>query len=296
MKFVKFFGIAVIIVIIAVSVSLALQGDSFNYFVSETVPKVKEAVVDIAQESASSIIPAPPPLRAKDSAIGANLTRSGVILATNSERAKGGKSALVENKELNAAAMAKVDDMFKRQYFAHVSPSGTVAGDLAKAEGYVAISVGENLASGNFKGDAALVQAWMDSPGHRANILRGSFEEIGVAVKKGMFEGHETWLAVQIFGRPRSSCPETNKELAAEIVIKKEDITSYELKLGAKKSELDSADKSDREAYNQKVEEYNRLVAEYNQMIAELKGMVELYNQEVRVVNQCIEAVWAANG
>ena len=55
---------------------------------------------------------------------------------------------------------------------------------MAKKAGYEYISVGENLAMGNFKNDGDLVEAWMNSPGHRANILSFKYKELGVAVIK----------------------------------------------------------------------------------------------------------------
>ena len=59
--------------------------------------------------------------------------------------------------------------------------------------------------------------AWMNSPGHRANILNPHFQEIGVAVGKGMYEGHETWIAVQSFGMPLSACPASDANLKIKI-------------------------------------------------------------------------------
>src|SRR6185369_15716694 len=118
-----------------------------------------------------------------------------------------GLPALKENALLDKAAKKKLDDMFAQQYFEHINPQGKGPSDLAKSVGYDYIAIGENLALGNFKNDAELVQAWMDSPGHRANILNKQYTEIGVAVGQGTYEGKKTWLAVQEFGRPTSSCP-----------------------------------------------------------------------------------------
>ena len=115
--------------------------------------------------------------------------------------------ALLENTKLDQSAELKAQDMLKNQYFAHTSPSGMAVGNLAEKVGYEFIAIGENLALGNFENDEALVQAWMDSPGHRANILNSRYQEIGVAVLKGVFEGRTTWLAVQHFGLPLSVCP-----------------------------------------------------------------------------------------
>lgn len=57
------------------------------------------------------------------------------------------------------------------------------------------------IRSGSFLTNQKIVNGWMQSPGHRKNLLSGKFEEIGVAVVKGRLEGDETWIAVQVFGR-----------------------------------------------------------------------------------------------
>ena len=101
--------------------------------------------------------------------------------------------------------------MFEKEYFEHKSPSGIGASDIAHDVGYEFILVGENIALGNFDGDEALVQAWMDSPGHRANILNKRYTEIGIAAEKGLYQGKMMWLAVQIFARPMSLCQNPNQ-------------------------------------------------------------------------------------
>ena len=69
---------------------------------------------------------------------------------------------------------------------------------------------------GNFKNDQDLVSAWLNSPGHRANILNTRFTEIGTAVLKGFYEGREVWMAVQEFGLPLSSCPNPDSKVKIE--------------------------------------------------------------------------------
>ncbi|MBI2506980.1 MAG: CAP domain-containing protein, partial [Candidatus Colwellbacteria bacterium] len=148
-------------------------------------------------------VSAPPPLRAEPkeelptTQPVSTLTRSGIILETNLQRQQNGSGFLAENSTLDATAAEKANDMCAKQYFAHVSPSGIGAAELADSFGYDYISIGENLALGPFASDAALVEAWMGSPGHRANILNSRFTEIGVGVTKCIFEGSSVWLAVQ---------------------------------------------------------------------------------------------------
>lgn len=133
----------------------------------------------------------------------AELTSAGVIKLVNEARAKQGLAPLTENQKLSTSAKMKAEDMLKNQYFAHNSPSGTTPSYLADSAGYVYSSFGENLAYGNFKNNDALMNGWMNSSGHKANILNPSYTEIGVSVIKGKYNGREVWMAVQHFGKPR---------------------------------------------------------------------------------------------
>jgi uncharacterized protein YkwD len=105
-----------------------------------------------------------------------------VLCETNNRRVAEGLAPLRLNAQLVAAARAHAHDMVARGYFAHVTPEGLGPTERAAAQGYVAAGCcGENIAQGH---DSAqhVVESWMDSPGHRANILNGSYQEIGVGV------------------------------------------------------------------------------------------------------------------
>jgi hypothetical protein len=208
---------------------------------------------------------------------------------TNIHRTDAGLSVLAENSRLNTAARLKVQDMFNRQYFEHVSPDGKNVGDLVEAVGYEYIAVGENLALGNYKDDQELVQAWMDSPGHRANILSTKFTEIGVAVGRGLFEGKQTWLAVQAFARPLSACPQADATLKAQIDWLELQIAELKVKADTLLNEMENYKKrGNREEYNRKVEEYNTLAKQINDLVAQVKNLVIRYNEQVRAFNACI--------
>lgn len=237
---------------------------------------------------------APGPLRVVAPALNStDLTALGVIEQTNVARAQnGGLPALVENYKLNRDAQMKVDDMFAKQYFEHVSPSGVGPADLAQAVGYAYVIVGENLALGDFNGDAGVVTAWMNSPGHRANILNTHYQEIGVAVGKGMYEGHTTWLAVQSFGMPLSACPATDQTLKAQIDANNTTIANLRAQLDAKKAQIDSTSQSDPN-YNTYVNEFNIIVPEYNNLVEINRVAVANFNAGVQAFNACIGAVSA---
>jgi uncharacterized protein YkwD/uncharacterized protein YukE len=231
-------------------------------------------------------------LRGTENAPDAYLTRAGTINITNQMRRQNGNlSALTENTLLDQDAQKKLQDMFARQYFEHVSPSGLGPADQAKAIGYQYAIIGENLALGNFKNDASLLDAWMNSPGHRANILNAKYQDIGVAVGKGVFEGKTTWLAVQEFGRPLSSCPLVDPNLKSQINSLKNDVDAITPQLQTLKSQLnatpDPQNQSQVDAYNQLVAQYNALVKDYNNKVDMLKTVTNSYNNLVQLFNAC---------
>ena len=102
-----------------------------------------------------------------------------VARLVNAERAKYGLPALTYSSALAAGAKEKSADMAKNGYFSHTSPTYGSPFDRMKSRGISYRAAGENIAMG-YRTPEAVVQAWMDSPGHRANILSGKFTEIGV--------------------------------------------------------------------------------------------------------------------
>ena len=231
---------------------------------------------------------APVPLRTEKESPMSFLTRSGIIVWTNGERKTAELALLSENQKLNDAAVAKVQDMFAKQYFEHISPEGTAVGDLVEEVGYDYIAIGENLALGNFADDKELVKAWMESSGHRANILKPSYREIGVAARQGEFEGKTTWLAVQIFGRPRSDCQAEDESLKIKISANQMRLRQLESDLERLKIEIGSTRPRRGPEYSQKVEAYNALANDYNALAAETRTAIETYNSQVRLFNQCV--------
>lgn len=234
------------------------------------------------------------PIRKQTDDEGSRLSVKGAIAETNRHRAEADLPPLTENTLLDIAAQKKVDDMFERQYFEHESPTGEGAGDLVEEAGYEYIVVGENLALGNYKDDTVLLRAWMDSPGHRENILKSSYTEIGIAVARGKFEGRDTWLAVQHFGKPQSACPAINNELKDRLNRRSAQAEELQADLERRKQEIEDSDdpKTQEEAdeYNKKVDDYNAKVREYNNLINEMKSMSEEYNSQVRAYNECAKS------
>lgn len=124
-----------------------------------------------------------------------------VVDLTNDERAALAEAPLRRNATLDEAARLKAEHMAAHEYFAHYAPDGTSPWYWFDKTGYVYAHAGENLAI-HFTDSAEVVEAWMDSPKHRENIVSGKFTEIGVGTAKGEFEGYETVYVVQLFGTP----------------------------------------------------------------------------------------------
>lgn len=230
----------------------------------------------------------PPPLRRASHGVTGILTAEGTINETNRQRANSALPPLQSNSQLSDAAARKIDDMFAQQYFAHRSPDGKGPSDIAKAAHYEYLIVGENLALGDFQDDTDLIQAWMESPGHRANILNKKYSQIGVAVRVGNFEGQKVWLAVQEFGLPDSACPAADASVGALIETNKARLSELDAEIARRKAEVDHVSSSD-SSYAAKAASYNEAVAEYNDLVERTRRLTDQYNEAVEKHNACLK-------
>ncbi len=251
---------------------------SVEYVRTEEKPTVVEKVVTKPEKPSSKDVPTE-----------ALISAAGILTKTNAQRAALGLSPLSFNAQLTAAAQAKVTDMISRQYFEHESPDGKGPGDLADAAGYEYLAVAENLALGDYENSAEIVEGWMDSPGHRENIVSTKYSDIGVAVGQGMFEGDVVWFAVQEFGRPASDCPLPSVALHKSIDFSQRTLEETKDLLDEALEEIENTEQKRGSAYNQKVDAYNDLVKSYNTLIAETKTLIETYNNEVKEYNECAQ-------
>lgn len=103
---------------------------------------------------------------------------SEVVRLTNSARSKNGYAALVEDGVLSEAAAVRAREIARS--FSHTRPSGASFSSALSESGVSYLRAGENIASGQ-KSASEVVNAWMNSPGHRANILNSSYSRIGSA-------------------------------------------------------------------------------------------------------------------
>ncbi len=107
-----------------------------------------------------------------------------VVALVNAERAKAGRKPLASYAPLTKVAYDKAVDMHNNNYFSHQSPTYGSPFDMMRAYGVTYSYAGENIAKGQ-RTPGEVMQAWMNSPGHRANILGPNFTRIGVAYYKG---------------------------------------------------------------------------------------------------------------
>lgn len=111
---------------------------------------------------------------------------SQVIDLVNKERAKAGLQPLKSDAALNKVAMIKAKDMYDNNYFSHQSPTLGSPFDLMRAQGINYNTAGENIAKGQ-RSPQEVMNAWMNSDGHRKNIMSSSFTSIGVAYHNGVW-------------------------------------------------------------------------------------------------------------
>jgi len=234
------------------------------------------------------------------------LSREAIVGLTNSIRTASGLVALSENQLLTAIAEERAKDMLEKQYFDHISPTGEQASDLAQRVGYRYKIIGENIASGMFMTNQKIVDGWMQSPGHRDNILSPEVREIGVSVMKGRMNGHDGWVSVQIFGLqslPVSTklCTPPSQQLINEIEIKKvelrvlnESLTSLKAELEAEKTsiELDRTlvgkDAKRNQDLNIKIKTYNEKSNWHNETLVQLKAKEAVLNSMITEYNKIL--------
>lgn len=122
-----------------------------------------------------------------------------IVALTNGLRQSLGLQTLENNEVLQAAAFAKAEDMVVNQYFAHVSPEKKGLRHWLSSKGYNYQVAGENLAIG-YSAPTEVLEAWKNSPTHYANLIDPDYNEIGVAMIAGNYEGFDTKLVAQMFG------------------------------------------------------------------------------------------------
>jgi len=132
----------------------------------------------------------------------ADLSECLLIQTTNQERESLGLQPLNEDPRLREAAYFKALDIMTQDYFSHWNPQGKSPWYWIKLADYDYKYAGENLAIG-FIDSQEVYRAWDNSPSHKKNLINPKYQDIGIAVLKGDFQGNQTYVVVQLFGTPK---------------------------------------------------------------------------------------------
>ncbi len=133
-----------------------------------------------------------------------DISISSLLYQTNLARAQANKAPLKLNTKLNQAAYLKAQDMYDKQYWAHNAPDGTQPWKWFGDVGYNYDEAGENLAK-NFTTTNAVMTAWLNSPEHKANVMKDGYQDVGFAVVSGELDSKPTSIVVALYGSPADS-------------------------------------------------------------------------------------------
>lgn len=149
------------------------------------------------------LLPLIPPLYLMGNRFTASVLPAVLDDLTNQNRQAQHLAVLTVNPLLNEVAQLKAEDMASKGYFAHTSPDGNAPWYWFKKVGYNYEYAGENLAV-DFTDSQDVSAAWMNSPEHKANILKNDYTEVGTGIATGTYEGKPTVFVAQEFGKPAS--------------------------------------------------------------------------------------------
>lgn len=139
-----------------------------------------------------------------------SMSVNGLLSATNTARSNNGVAALTVNNKLDAAAQNKANDMATRNYWSHNTPEGNPPWIFVDAQGYSYKKIGENLAAG-FSDEQATINGWMNSAGHRANMLDVAFTDVGFGFANNAnytsAGGGPMTIVVAFYGQPTNPTP-----------------------------------------------------------------------------------------
>ena len=144
--------------------------------------------------------------------IATNINVEELLEHTNEKRVAEGLQPLTLDPQLSMAAEEKAHYMFENDFWAHTAPDGTTPWEFFKRANYQYLHAGENLAK-EFDDSSSVVDAWIASPTHKANLLKREYRDIGFAVVNGTLNGTETTLVVQLFGVKRATTIASNEVL-----------------------------------------------------------------------------------
>jgi len=148
-----------------------------------------------------------------------DITPENVLYLLNKERVYYGVEPLHLDPDLTQAATLKSRDMIGRDYFEHYN-FGLTPWDFIRNQNYNFLYAGENLAM-DFQTSEGMVNAWLNSPTHRQNILSSDFNDTGIGIVKGAYtedgKVHETVMVTDMFGRKKPAIVEVLNNIAKNI-------------------------------------------------------------------------------
>lgn len=198
-----------------------------------------------------------------------------ILKLANQAREESGAEPLVYNEKLALSALDKAKHMKENEYFDHVSPQGLQPWYFAQKRGYEYKNFGENLAEGFFTAES-VHEGWMNSEGHRENILSRKFQEIGVGILDFTENGQKSYLIVQHFGsqfapedlivktvcdkKSKENCEEAEEEEEKmdDLIEEQEDIIKEAKERGVSEKEIDRLEENleDLEEADDELEDY----------------------------------------
>lgn len=153
--------------------------------------------------------------------ISINIQANKIAKLTNRVRQENNLPQLKLDERLTSAALAKANDMLEFGYWDHFSPSHRSPWKFVIDAGYNYQYTGENLAK-DYLDEEEVIEAWLNSPSHRANLLSDKYEDIGIAVVSGKLKNQDVVLIVQMFGKEFSSEDMAKIEQSGGIIISKD--------------------------------------------------------------------------
>lgn len=144
---------------------------------------------------------------------------------TNDMRVINNANSLSVSPVLSEAARLKAEDMAQKGYFAHNTPEGYLPWYWLTKVGYNYAHAGENLAV-NFYDSKDVVDAWMNSPTHRANIVKQTYTETGIGMAQGVYQGRSTIFVVQFFGTPAIASVSVPAATSSAVVKKRKPVVT----------------------------------------------------------------------
>ncbi len=242
----------------------------------------------------------------QDAAFADKMHPESVLRLTNEFRAEEGLQPLSASSKLNEAARLRARDMIDKDYFAHNCPdSGDGAEEAAIVLGYSYRGIAENIAKGNYKSARQLVQDWMDSKGHRDNILHPDMHDMGIAVvreEKSIFSGSsgDVSYGVQLFARRMPDCiapddrlRESIEDLQQEQEQLQQRVERLREKLESQSAVIDYAQsqeqiKESKVMYNIYATMHNFALHELQEISEEVNAKISTYNAQAETYEHCL--------